>query len=188
MGIYQRPDSLFWWMTLERPGQRPLRKSTGVHVKAATAAQSKDNAALAEHIYHTQMAELARRRFKLPSATVRTFAQQAKWYRSHHTSTHGGARQETLRIAHLIDALGSLALTDLTPSRWAEYRAKRLKEVSVNTVGNELTVAKLIVASAIPDWIEFSPLAGVKRKKEKLAAKRTITKDEEPRFLKALKR
>ena len=94
------------------------------------------------------MAELARRRFKLPTVTVRTFAQQAKWYKAHHTTTHAGSRQEGQRIDHLIGALGSLALTDLTPSRWTEYRARRLKDVSLNTVGNELTITKLIVASA----------------------------------------
>jgi integrase len=188
MALFRRPTSPFWWMRLERPGQAPLRKSTGVYVKAATPAQSKDNEALAFSIYHASMADLARKRFKLPTTTVRTLAQQAAWYQRHHTPTHRGARQESQRIDHLVAALGSCALAELTPSRWSEYKAARLKAVSLNTVGNELTILKLIMASAIPDWIEYSPLAGVKRKKEKLPAKRTITKAEEPAFLKALKR
>ena len=139
-------------------------------------------------MYHVAQADLTRQRYRLPGITnARSFKQQAAWYQKHHTATHRGARQETIRIDHLIDAFGDLPLLDLTPARWMEYRARRLTEVSLNTVGNELTIVKLILGSAVGDWLEFSPLAGVKRHKEKLPAKRTITRTEERPFLTALK-
>lgn len=156
-------------------------------MKAATPAQTKDNKLLADQAYHALMADLARRRFRLPGGKhERGFRQQADWYRKHHTATHRGALQEERRIDLLIEHFGDLPLGEITPSRWAEYRAARLKDVSQNTIGNELTVMKLVMQSAVGDWIEFSPLAGVKRKKERLPAKRTITAKEEPKFLKAL--
>lgn len=190
MGLFKRDHSPYWWLWLERSGQPGIRQSTKIFHTAATPQQTKDNRHLAEQVYHAEMTALARRRYRLPSGTARTFKQQAQWYLEHVTPTHRGAEGEAIRIQQLIHAFGSIALGDLGRTRWSEHVKTRTKEdgVSLNTVGNELTVCKLILASAVGEYLDVHPLAGVKRKKEKLPAKRTITAKEEPRFLKALQR
>lgn len=178
-------------MLLERPGQKPVRISTKILVQASSKAQTTENRRLAEAAYDALMGDLARQRFKLPStAPPRTFHQQATWYLQHKTPTHRGADRERRRIAQLAFHFAYTALEDISPTRWTEYAAKRLTKdgVSVNTVGNELTVMKAILTSAVPEWLEANPLATVKRKKDKLPAKRTIARDEEPAFLRALAR
>ena len=189
VGVVTRKDSPYYWLNLERPGKRPIRMSTGILVDASSPAQRKENRRLAQAAYETQMGDLARKRFKLPrTAPARTFRQQATWYLEHHTVKHRGADREAVRIAGLIAAFGDEPLEDITPTRWTEHETQRLKrdKVTINTVGNELTVMKAILKSAVPDWIEASPLAAVQRVKEQLPAKRTISRREETAFVKAL--
>lgn len=62
MGIYQRPDSRFWWVCLEQQGQRPIRETTGILVRGATPAQTSENKRLAEELYGRRMTELLRQR------------------------------------------------------------------------------------------------------------------------------
>lgn len=188
MSVYQRPDSPYWWMLLERDGAPPLRLSTTIKVKAFSPDQATRNRALAEAAYDAAKGDLARARFQLPGGRqTRTVRDQAEWYLEHHTQKHDGARQEVRRIEQLIGYFGDLPLSAVTATRWTEYATIRLKAVAKNTLGNELTVLKGILASAIGESLDVSPLLGVKRRKEKLPAKRTITKQEESPFLAALK-
>lgn len=186
MAVITRPNSPYYWINYKPPGAKQIRISTRILVKASSPEQSKENRRLAEAVFDTLLGDLARRRFKLPSAGRRTFKAQAEWYRTHRLETHRGKRQEGQRLDQLVAAFGDLALEAITPTAWDEYRSRRLKEVSVNTVGNELTVMKLVLASAIGQWIDVSPLASVRRRKEKLPPKRTITRQEEPAFVAAL--
>lgn len=189
MGIYTRPNSPFYWANLERQGQRPLRVSLKVLIAGATPEQTKENATLAEAAYYALMGDLARRKYKLPSATVVTFNDRAAWYEEHHTVHHDGAMQEIPRLARLREEFGALALEDVTPDRWQQYVTRRTKidGVSPSTVGRELAVLKAVLNTAVGSTLLVSPLAQVKRKNTRLKAKRTITAEEEPVFLKALK-
>jgi integrase len=158
-----------------------------VLVLASSPEQTKENRRLAHAAYDAEMGDLARRRFKLPSTQGRTFAAQAEWYLTHHTATHRGAFQERSRIVQLVAAFGEEDVAEITPTRWAEYRAARLEAgVSESTIGNDLTVAKLILASAVPAYLDVSGLATVKRKTVRVPEKRIIARADEPAFLKAL--
>ena len=58
MGVYVRPDSVYYWMALEREGKAPLRRSTRVLVDAPSAGGRRDQRDLAEQVYITAMADL----------------------------------------------------------------------------------------------------------------------------------
>lgn len=63
MGIYRRPDSHFWWLWLERPGQCPIRESTRIPVTGGMPGQTRQNRELAEQAYAARMGDLARQRY-----------------------------------------------------------------------------------------------------------------------------
>lgn len=188
MGVVTRNDSKYYWLNLERPGQRVIRESTRIPVHAATPQQQKENRALAENLYAARMGDLARSRHDLPNpAKVRTFAQQAAWYETHHTAKHRGALQERRKLARLRQHFDTYALEDMTPARWAEYEtARRTDGVQITTIGRELAIAKAILNTAVGDHIKYNPLAHVRRQNPKRRAKRTITKAEDAAFRKAL--
>lgn len=147
------------------------------------------NRQLAEAAYYSLMADLARDRYRLPrDGPPRTFRQHADWYAEHHTSTHRGARRELRILERLTAAFGRLALSDVRPQRWQEYATTRTAAgVSPSTIGRELAVMKAILNTAVGEYLEVHPLATVKRTAARLKAKRTLTKRDEPAFLKALK-
>lgn len=58
MGVYVRKDSAFFWLCLERRGQRALRESARIPIEAATSADRHANRALAEGLYTRRMSEL----------------------------------------------------------------------------------------------------------------------------------
>lgn len=86
MGLYRRPDSPFWWLCLERPGQRPIRESTRIPVDGGTPGQTRQNRELAEQVYAARMGDLARGRYRLP--TDRPSAQGGATF---HCLRHTGA-------------------------------------------------------------------------------------------------
>jgi len=192
MGVVTRPDSQYYWLNLpKRKGQRGrTRVSTKILVKAADPEQTKENRRLAQLAYDAMLGDAARQRFDLPQVSGgRTFRAQAQWYLTHETPKHRGKVQEALRIQRLIDAFGDISLVDITPARWSEYETDRLADgVTVTTVGTELAVMKSILKSAVGEWIKAHALGTVKRKRDKLPAKRTLTREEERPFLAALKR
>ena len=81
IGIYQRKDSPFWWMSIGRPGQRSLLQSTIVPVNDGTANQPRDNCEPAQAVYVSRIGNLARARYQLPIAKPGvTFAAYREWY------------------------------------------------------------------------------------------------------------
>ena len=187
MSIYTRPNSPFWWAHLE--GTK-TRLSLKIHVTGATPAQTKANKKLAEAAYKSLIGDVARARFALPSTQPAiTFLTHSQWHETHHTAHHKSASREIRILKHLRKFFGSCALEACTPTRWQEYVTSRTGAgVSVNTVGRELAVMKGVLSSAVGEHLEYSPLAGVKRKTVRGEAKRTIAAKEEPAFLAALKR
>lgn len=192
MGVVTQKRSPFYWVNLERPGQRPIRLSTKILIAGATPAQEKENRALAEAAYNSMMGDLAKARFELPiekARAIRTFDQHAPWYEINHTAHHRGARRERQIIARLRQSFGALELAAITPQRWAEYvTARRREGVSAGTIARELGVLKAILNTAVGAYLETNPLATVKRKQPKRTPKRTIIAAEEPAFLQALRR
>jgi len=64
MGVFTRPDSLYWWLYLETTKEK---ERTDFPV-GTTTAQRKDSRRLAEALYHERMQAIGARRHKLPSA------------------------------------------------------------------------------------------------------------------------
>jgi integrase len=130
------------------------------------------------------MTQLARGNAGLPIDSTATFNAFADWFDQHHIEKHKSHTRERVILAHLRDHFGTMRLSDIRPPRWTEYETDRRKAgVAVNTIGRELALLKSILNAAVGEHLEVSPLAHVKRKSERLPAKRTVTAADEKRLL-----
>jgi site-specific recombinase XerD len=172
-------------MLLEGHGRK--RESTGIRSDARAPKIRQQNRDQAEQVYHARMVQLARAKVGLPAESGETFDRFATWYETHHLAKHKAAPRERVILARLRKHFGAMLLSEIRPARWTEYETARLTEgVSINTVGRELALMKSILAAAVGDHIEVSPLAHVKRKTQKVPPKRTLTKADEQLLLKEL--
>jgi site-specific recombinase XerD len=90
-------------------------------------------------------------------------------------------------LAHLRAHFGPRRLSDIKPPAWTEYETtRRGAGASTNTIGRELAVMKSLLAAAVGKHLEVSPLAHIKRRTDRLPAKRTITAADERQLLKEL--
>jgi len=185
MGLYTRPDSRYYWLAIERPGQRPIRRATKILVHCSTPQQAKENRRLAELEYHDAVANQARLRLDLPDARADvTVAAHARWYAAHHVPQHRGRDRETVILAHLTRLLGQHDLRALDRATAQEYVSTRLREgVGPATVNREMTVLKAMLSAAIPRSLRANPLAGMPRLRVKAHRKRMIRAAEEPKLL-----
>lgn len=97
-----------------------------------------------------------------------------------------GHRWEQVRLDFLgRDPLARVRLADLGPQHLAQWRDRRLKEVSGSTVNRDLNLISHCFAIARDEWrwIRDSPTTGVRRPKEAPARDRLITDDEIQRVL-----
>lgn len=62
MGVYTRTGSPYYWLYLERPGEKGIRENTRIPFEAATQITRNENRQLADDFYAIRMAELARDR------------------------------------------------------------------------------------------------------------------------------
>jgi hypothetical protein len=184
MGLYTRPDSPWFWMFLE--GTRK-KERIAIRRDAADPDVRRTNRTAAEAIYHARMTQLAKQRVGLPVERPRTFNEQADWFDTHVIATHDSHRAERSILSALRADFGTLQLADVRPARLKEYEAALIeKGRKRSTITRHLTLAKAIVASAVGDYIEVSPLAGYKHRRAKFAPKRTVEATEEPALLKEL--
>jgi integrase len=184
MGLFKRTDSPFWWMLLEGTGRK--KENTRIRHDGSSATLRKQQEAQAEEIYHARMTQLAKGRVGLPIASAETFKTWSTWYEKHHTNKHRGKLRELVMLEHLRDHFNAYRLSDIRPARWKEYETARLKAVAINTVGRELALMKSILTAAVGEHLEVSPLVHVKRKTERLPAKRTLSADDCTRLLEQL--
>jgi len=185
MGLFKRPDSPFWWMLLEGTGRK--KENTGIRHDGSSQTLRKQQTAQAEEIYHARMTQLAKGRVGLPIASSKTFKTWSEWYEKHHTNKHRGKVREIVLLGHLRDHFNTFRLSEIRPNRWKEYETARLKEgVNINTVGRELALMKSILTAAVGEHLEVSPLAHLKRKTERLPAKRTLSADDCTRLIQQL--
>lgn len=188
MSVYIRPDSKYYWMTLERRGVRPIQKSTRVPHEAPTPAQRKTNRILAEEIYHSAMGDLAREQFHLPThQPTKPFTDWVDWYTLNVTATHRGAEREREILGVLRKAFEALPLGDVDRTAVTEWMTARAAKVSARTVNREIDVLKSILrAAAEHREIEASPIAGMRRLQVRRPQRRLLKPAEEDRLLKLL--
>ncbi len=102
---------------------------------------------------------------------------------------HKGTRWETMRIDRFIreDEITRLPLAELCPEDFAQWRDKRLKEVSPATVNREWTLLSAAINVAVREWrwLPGNPMSTVKRPVQTKPRDRRITDDEIDRILHA---
>jgi integrase len=186
MGVYIRPDSPFFWMLLERPGQPPLRRSTAILRAAPTPALRKDNERGAWEIYNAAMTELARHRYQLPtSKPARTFRDHLDWYADTVSVTKSGERNERSILRQLLKFApwATKQLQDVTRQDAMEWRAWRATLVEESTVNRELALLKHVFTAAVPTYLTASPLVGLSQLRPDEVDIRILSVDEETALL-----
>lgn len=187
MGVYHRPDSPFWWLLLERPGQKPIREKTSIPVDGGAPPLTKELKRQAQEAYAKRMAELARGHYGLPVPIVgRTFADHRAWYKDHVSAHHRGASREYSALKYLGQFFDAYELRAIDQAVAREWRTWRLKTVSTSTVRREEQMLKAILTSAVPKYLERNPLAGFRSLRATRTDTRVLTPQEEARLLKAL--
>lgn len=188
MGVYARPDSPFFWLLLERPGQRPIRERTQIPKTGGSPEQTKELRRQAQEVYALRMTELARRVHKLPVATARrTFSQHREWYAAHVSSQKRGTTREVSMLKQLGAFFDARELVELDHALAREWRTARLKDVSASTVRREEALLKHLLTTAVPKYLDQNPLARFPRIRVAEPDTRVLTRDEERRLLKALR-
>lgn len=97
------------------------------------------------------------------------------------TPQRKGVKFETLRIQNFLKAkLAKIALAELRPIHFAEYRDKRLKEVSPDTVLRELGILSGICNIAVKEWglLPDNPLKKISKPQAAAPRKRRPSDDE----------
>lgn len=182
MGVYIR-DSPFYWLLLERPGQRGIREATKVLVDAPTDAQRKDQRQLAESVYHLRMAELVRGDHGLVKRPTITFRAYTTWYLEHETAHKRSAARERSAIKGLLAWFHLTPLQQIDKAAVIEWRTARSAEVKAATVNRELDTLKDMLATAAPKYLEASPIVGLSRLHAPMPPVRILTPPEVDRLL-----
>lgn len=185
MGIYRRPDSPFWWLCLERPGQRPVRESTRIPVDGGTPGQTRQNRELAEAAYAARMGDLARQRYRLPTDRPRiTFAKFREWYSEQFTQHKRGADRERSMLRQLGRYFDRDYLHTIERAAIMQWRTARARAVAPATVNRELHILRHLLGQAVPTYLEANPAARVPELHEPEEEPRILSREEEPRLLK----
>lgn len=183
MGLFTRPDSPYWhlWLETAPPGRQ--KEKTAILVGTTSEARSVSRA-LALDLYHRRMNELAGRVHQLARAKPgTTFASFATWYETHVAAHHRGKVRELEIIATLRKTFGPMRLRDLDQAAVLEWRTARLETVSAGTANRELDVLKAMLAAAVPEYLEESPIAGLARVRPPKREPHVLTPAEERRLL-----
>lgn len=184
MGLYTRPDSPFWWCWLE--GAPRPRVNTKVLI-GTDPEQRKANRALAETIYHAQMANRARARFGLPlERPARAFAAHRAWYAAHVSSAKRGTVRERSMLTQLGGTFDHQLLAAIDQEAVREWRTTRLTQVSASTVRREEALLRHLLTTAVPKYLERNPLSGLRGLRVPVPDTRILTREEETRLLEAL--
>jgi len=186
MGLYTRPNSPYYWMNVERPGQSCLRLSTGVPVNGGTIQQGRENERLAQAIYAAAKGDIARGVFGLKSTKPAiAFAEFRAWYENTVVPTRRNQKRDRSMLKQLGRFFDPLLLTEITREKVAEWQLQRLKEVSAGTVNRELQRLKSLLRAAVPKYLDASPLIGLEELGTDEGEPRILEHDEEERLLKA---
>lgn len=95
--------------------------------------------------------------------------------------TKRGARWEQIRLERLCkDPLAKIEAKDARPADFADWRDRRLREVSPSTVRREMVLISGVMSVARDEWGVFtvSPLKGVRKPANALPRDRLVTDDE----------
>lgn len=183
MGVYRRHDSVFWWMALE--GTK-IRASTKVPLDGGSPAQNKELRRQAQAIYAARMAAIAAQRHHLPAALERrTFADQRAWYAAHVSPQKRAPDKEASMLGILGRFFDAVELGAIDQALVREWRTSRLATVSASTVRREEALLRHVLSTAVPKYLDRSPLAGLASVRVATTDTRVLTRAEEARLLRA---
>ena len=97
------------------------------------------------------------------------------------TPSKRGAQSESYRIGRMLKTpLANVQLADLRPQDFADWRDRRLKEVSPDSVGRELTTLSAICEHAMKEWglLRENPVRKISKPKKSRARTRRPTEQE----------
>lgn len=123
---------------------------------------------------------------KLGKSPDKTFGDLLDRYLQEITPTKRGERPERLRIERIKrDAVAAVKLADLLPDHFANWRDRRMKEVSNASVIREFTTLSHACAVAVKEWrwLRENPLASVRRPPENPPRSRLIEQEEIDRIM-----
>jgi integrase len=185
MGVYQRPDSPFHWLLLERPGQAPIRESTMIPKAGTSPAGTKEHLRQATELYNSRMVDLARRRHKLPiDLPARTFAEHSTWYLVHVSKLKRGYDRERSMVNQLLPFWRGFQLAAVTRQDGLEWLAWRSDQgVKGSTVNREKEILIHLFNTAVGKYIDENPLAGLGDVDEDEFEIRIFTEKEEQKLL-----
>jgi integrase len=187
MGIYERPDSKYWWVLIERKGQKPIRFSTEIPIDGGSVNQTRALKHQAQEAYATQKGDLARQRFQIPTERERRgFSEHRAWYAEHVSSQKRGKVRERSILRQLGAFFDTYSLDQIDQTLVREWRSERRANVSAATVYREEALLKNLLSMAVPKYLEKNPLAGMKMVRVPETDTRVLTRDEEAALLKAL--
>lgn len=172
MGIYRRPDSPHWWMSLQVMGHR-VRLNTMV-----------EDQALAGELFCAWKAEIARARWLgVPTPDGdHTVAELITQYLKLVTprKSLGSQQRDRIILARFVTRWGKLLMKDLTTLLIEAYLAERLVQVCFATVSKELGLLKAAFRCAIRwGWATRSPFLGIVLNQEGTARTRWLSHAEE---------
>jgi len=176
MGIYLRPDSPHYWMSLQVHGTRH-RVNTGISDRRVAA-----------DLFAGWKVELARERWLGPARadSGRLLKELIREYLVKVTPRKSldSQRRDHIVFGHLQKAWNNLLLSELTSKMIDDYMSERLHTVCFATVSKELGILKSAYRYAIRwEWATKTPLAGVSLNQEGEGRLRWLTREEESRLL-----
>lgn len=188
MGVYTRPDSKYYWLLLERDGEKPIRRATRILHSPATAKQKADNARLADIRYHDEMRAFAKGELGFDDAYTKGFDDLAAWYRTHRLPKRRGADRERDLLKHLETFFTDRQLRTFTYARVDEYETHRLSEkAGPATINREVDLLKSMLRIAAENkWCPPKLIHGKKRLHVPKRAKARLTPAQEAAILEAI--
>lgn len=187
MGVVTRPDSPFFWLNLERPGQRVIRESTKVPVAAPTPKQLKENRLLAEALYAARMGDLARARHQIQTERpIITFRSHRDWYLTDVSVHKRNLERETSMLKQLGAFFDTYGLHELDLALCMRWRTERARKVAPATVNREIDILRHLMGSAVPKYLDANPVTGLKHLRVPEREPRILEPDQETKLLAAL--
>lgn len=188
MGVYTRTDSKFYWLLLERRGERPIRKHTDILHSPKDQKQRQENRDLAQLQYHREMNDLAKRGLAVGETHTKTFVQFAAWYRLHKMPKRRGHLREQDLLQHLETFFTSTLLRSITIPRVDEYETHRLSQnAGPATINREVDLLKSMLRIAAENGdAPASQIRGKRRLHVPKRARARLKPDQEAAILTAM--
>jgi len=178
MGVYKRPDSATYWMSLQIDGRR-VRLNTMVQDRR-----------LAEEIFSAWKAEQARIRWlgappPMQDHTVHDLIEEYFEKVTRRKSPDSQRRDHGV-LPRFSEEWGALTLDELDAKMIEDFMAERLEKVSYATVSKELGMLKSAYNRAINwRWTVQNPFLGIALDQQGDERIRWLTEEEEVRLLEA---